>query len=122
MGPDVFASAVAVDKDAAKRLLCDADLPIVRFRSVRMRRPLPSCGRAGPGAVCQAGSARRSELPKWTPRKSLLPPCARFRHDRKVLVEECMRGCEVECGVIEEADGTLMTSDPPRARPRQLCP
>jgi D-alanine-D-alanine ligase len=35
-----------------------------------------------------------------------------FRHDRKVLVEECMRGREVECGVIEDADGTLTTSLP----------
>jgi D-alanine-D-alanine ligase len=35
-----------------------------------------------------------------------------FPHDRKVLVEDCMRGREVECGVIEDADGTLMTSLP----------
>jgi D-alanine-D-alanine ligase len=35
-----------------------------------------------------------------------------FRHDRKVLVEEFIRGREVECGVIEDADRTLMTSLP----------
>jgi D-alanine-D-alanine ligase len=35
-----------------------------------------------------------------------------FRHDRKVLVEECMHGREVECGVIEDADGTITTSVP----------
>jgi hypothetical protein len=34
VGASVFASAAAMDKDAAKRLLRDAGLPIVRFRAV----------------------------------------------------------------------------------------
>src|SRR5215475_15253611 len=34
VGANVFASAAAMDKDAAKRLLRDAGLPIVRFRAV----------------------------------------------------------------------------------------
>jgi D-alanine-D-alanine ligase len=34
VGANVFASAAAMDKDAAKRRLRDAGLPIVRFRAV----------------------------------------------------------------------------------------
>jgi D-alanine-D-alanine ligase len=33
VGANVFASAAAMDKDAAKRLLRDAGLPIMRFRA-----------------------------------------------------------------------------------------
>src|SRR5262249_60511672 len=39
-------------------------------------------------------------------------PAEAFRHDRKVVIEEFVRGREVECGVLEDADGTLTTSLP----------
>src|SRR5205085_1336810 len=35
-----------------------------------------------------------------------------LRHDRKVLIEECVRGREVECGVLEGEDGALAASVP----------
>ncbi len=35
-----------------------------------------------------------------------------FRHDRKLLAEEFLDGREVECSVLEEADGTLFVSRP----------
>jgi D-alanine-D-alanine ligase len=35
-----------------------------------------------------------------------------FRHDRKVLVEEYVRGREIECGVLEDEDGSLTASLP----------
>ena len=35
-----------------------------------------------------------------------------FRHDRKILVEEFVRGREIECGVLEGEDGTLIASAP----------
>jgi D-alanine-D-alanine ligase len=117
VGASVFASAAAMDKDAAKRLLRDAGLPIVRFRAVteadapsfaelvaELGRPL-FVKPARLGSSVGVGKADTAEEFAAALREA-------FRHDRKVLVEECMRGREVECGVIEDADGTLTTSLP----------
>jgi D-alanine-D-alanine ligase len=117
VGANVFASAAAMDKDAAKRLLRDAGLPIVRFRAVteadaasfaelvaELGRPL-FVKPARLGSSVGVGKVDTAEEYAAALREA-------FRHDRKVLVEECMRGREVECGVIEDTDGTLMTSLP----------
>jgi D-alanine-D-alanine ligase len=117
VGASVFASAAAMDKDAAKRLLRDAGLPIPRFRVVtpadnpsfaeltaELGRPL-FVKPARLGSSVGVGKADTAE--------ELAAALAEaFRHDRKVLIEECMRGREVECGVLEDADGTLTTSLP----------
>jgi D-alanine-D-alanine ligase len=117
VGSSVFASAAAMDKDAAKRLLRDAGLPIARFRTVtpgdapsfaelaaELGRPL-FVKPARLGSSVGVGRADSAEEFDAALREA-------FRHDRKVLVEECMRGREVECGVLEDADGTLTTSLP----------
>lgn len=117
VGANVFASAASMDKDAAKRLLRDAGLPIVRFRAVS-EADVPSFAElvaelgqplfvkpARLGSSVGVGKVDTAEELAAALREA-------FRHDRKVLVEECMRGREVECGVIEDADGTLMTSLP----------
>jgi D-alanine-D-alanine ligase len=117
VGANVFASAAAMDKDATKRLLRDAGLPIVRFRAVteadapsfaefvaELGRPM-FVKPARLGSSVGVGKADTAEEFAAALREA-------FRHDHKVLVEECMRGREVECGVIEDADSTLMTSLP----------
>ncbi|HEV3186372.1 MAG TPA: D-alanine--D-alanine ligase family protein [Xanthobacteraceae bacterium] len=117
VGASVFASAAAMDKDAAKRLLRDAGLPIARFRALapgdtptfaelvaELGRPL-FVKPARLGSSVGVGKADSAEEFDAALREA-------FRHDRKVLVEECMRGREVECGVLEDADGTLTTSLP----------
>jgi D-alanine-D-alanine ligase len=117
VGASVFASAAAMDKDAAKRLLRDAGLPIARFRAVtpadapsfaelaaELGRPL-FVKPARLGSSVGVGKADSAEEFDVALREA-------FRHDRKVLVEECLRGREVECGVLEDADGTLTTSLP----------
>ena len=117
VGASIFASAAAMDKDAAKRLLRDAGLPIPRFRIVtpddvpsfaeiaaQLGRPLfvkPS----RLGSSVGVGKADTAE-------EFAAALAEAFRHDRKVLIEEFMRGREVECGVLEDADGTLTTSLP----------
>ena len=35
-----------------------------------------------------------------------------FRHDHKVLVEEFIQGREIECSILEQADGALIASVP----------
>jgi D-alanine-D-alanine ligase len=117
VGASVFASAAAMDKDAAKRLLRDAGLPIARFRALapgdaptfaelvaELGRPL-FVKPARLGSSVGVGKVDSAEEFDAALREA-------FRHDRKVLVEECMRGREVECGVLEDADGTLTTSLP----------
>ena len=117
VGANVFASAAAMDKDAAKRLLRDAGLPIARFRAVteadepsfaelvaELGRPL-FVKPARLGSSVGVGKVDNAE-------EFTAALCEAFRHDRKAVVEECMRGREVECGVVEDADGTLMTSLP----------
>jgi len=117
VGASVFASAAAMDKDAAKRLLRDAGLPIPRFRVVtpvdapsfaeltaELGRPL-FVKPARLGSSVGVGKAHTTE-------EFAAALAEAFRHDRKVLIEECMRGREVECGVLEDADGTLTTSLP----------
>ena len=117
VGASVFASAAAMDKDAAKRLLRDAGLPIPRFRVVtpadapsfaeltaELGRPL-FVKPARLGSSVGVGKADTTE-------EFAAALAEAFRHDRKVLIEECMRGREVECGVLEDADGTLTTSLP----------
>src|SRR5262249_14669624 len=117
VGASVFASAAAMDKDAAKRLLRDAGLPTLRFRVVtpaddssfaeltaELGRPL-FVKPARLGSSVGVGKADTAE-------EVAAALAEAFRHDRKVLIEECMRGREVECGVLEDADGTLTTSLP----------
>jgi D-alanine-D-alanine ligase len=117
VGSSVFASAAAMDKDAAKRLLRDAGLPIARFRTVtpgdapsfaelaaELGRPL-FVKPARLGSSVGVGKADSAQELDAALREA-------FRHDRKVLIEECVRGREVECGVLESEDGTLTTSLP----------
>jgi D-alanine-D-alanine ligase len=117
VGASVFASAAAMDKDAAKRLLRDAGLPVPRFRiatpddvpsfaevAAALGRPL-FVKPARLGSSVGVGKADTAE-------EFTAALAAAFRHDRKVLIEEFMRGREVECGVLEDADGTLTTSLP----------
>jgi D-alanine-D-alanine ligase len=118
VGPSIFASAAAMDKDAAKRLMRDAGLPVARFRTVmstdspptfaalseELGRPLfVKPARLGSSVgVSRADSAQEFETAM---REA-------FRHDRKVLIEECLRGREIECGVLEGENGALLTSLP----------
>jgi D-alanine-D-alanine ligase len=42
-----------------------------------------------------------------------------FEHDSKVLIEAAISGREVECGVLEDADGTVSASLPAEIRLRE---
>jgi D-alanine-D-alanine ligase len=113
----VLGSAVAIDKDVAKRLLRDAGLPMTRFLvftapdtpsfdavTEHLGRPVfvkparlgSSVGVGKAGSVEEFGAAVQEA----------------FRHDRKILVEAFVAGREVECGVLENPDGSLFVSVP----------
>lgn len=117
VGCGILASAAAMDKDVAKRLMREAGLAVARsatllggepvsFDDVRARLGLPvfvKPARQGSSfgvsrAVDGASFADAVE--------------AAFHHDNKVLVEEFVEGREIECSVLQRADGTLTVSLP----------
>ena len=109
VGCGVLASALAMDKDVAKRLLRDAGIPVARF--VVMRRGEKAEYKkiaADLGEVLfvkpanlgsSVGIAKvRSEKEFDTALEDA------FRYDNKVLIEEYIQGREIECAVLGSGD------------------
>ena len=117
VGSGVLGSAAAMDKDVAKRLMRDAGLPIARFLSfARGDKPDFEAVVAELGHPVFVKPARQGSsvgVGKAGTREEFVKAIAEaFRHDRKILVEECVRGREIECGVLEDEDGSLTASAP----------
>ena len=117
VGSGVLGSAAAMDKDVAKRLMRDGGLPIARFLSfVRGDKPdfeavVADLGR--PVFVKPARLGSSVGVSKaGTPEEFERAITEALRHDRKILVEEYVRGREIECGVLEDEDGSLTASPP----------
>jgi D-alanine-D-alanine ligase len=114
VGASVLGSAVGMDKDVMKRLFRDAGLPIGRFVTIReyereqvsydvLARQLGLPLFVKP---CNLGSSvgiSKVESPEeWDAALKMA-----FRYDTKVIVEEFIKGREIECSVLGE--------QPPRA-------
>ena len=117
VGSGVLGSAAAMDKDIAKRLMRDRGLPIPRFMSFAssdapaFEAVVSELGR--PVFVKPARLGSSVGIGKAGTREEFAQAVAEaFRHDRKILVEEYVRGREIECGVLESEDGTLTASAP----------
>jgi D-alanine-D-alanine ligase len=106
VGPDVLGSALCMDKDVAKRLLRDADLPVVPFRVLRYgaeRLPFDEvAGAIGTpffvkpaNAGSSVGTAKVEAKPEYAPAVQ-----SAFAFDNKVLLETAIDGREIECAVI----------------------
>ena len=117
VGSGVLGSAAAMDKDVAKRLMRDAGLPIARFLSfVRGDKPVFEAVVSELGRPVFVKPARLGSSvgvsKAGTPEEFAEAIAEAFRHDRKILVEEYVRGREIECGVLEDEDGSLTASPP----------
>ncbi|SNR35569.1 D-alanine-D-alanine ligase [Haloechinothrix alba] len=121
VGAGVFASAAAMDKVFAKKLLVAEGLPIVDYAEVsRGRSTLDrhECERLGlPAFVkpARAGSSIGiSKVSGWEE----LPAAVELARqtDPKVLVESGVSGREIECGVLEFPDGRVEASLPAEIR------
>ncbi|MGJ4953832.1 D-alanine--D-alanine ligase family protein [Bradyrhizobium sp. HKCCYLS20291] len=118
VGGRVLGSAVAMDKDVAKRLLRDAGLPIVPF--VTMTAASPATYDA---AVAAVGSSELFVKPanlgssvgisKARNADEFDASCRlALRFDRKILIERCIAPVrEIECAVLERADGEIAASE-----------
>jgi D-alanine-D-alanine ligase len=107
VGTGVIGSAVGMDKDVMKRLLNHAGIPTVKFRVVTARNareiPFSELERelGSPLFVKPANAGSSVGVSKVASAVELaraLPEA--FRFDEKVLVEEGIRGRELECGVL----------------------
>jgi D-alanine-D-alanine ligase len=110
VGAGVLASAAGMDKAVMKALFADRGLPVVRYRTYRQsdwkkqrRAILSRVGRefALPFFVKPANLGSSIGISKVKTRGETERALIRaFRHDRKVLVEEGIKGREVECSVL----------------------
>ncbi|WP_377269249.1 D-alanine--D-alanine ligase family protein [Peterkaempfera sp. SMS 1(5)a] len=116
VGSGVLASAVGMDKEYTKRVLTSFGLAVGPYTVVRPRDWETEAGRAAareriaelqlPVFVkpCRAGSSMGITKVKDLEQLDAAIEEAR-RHDPKVIVEEGLRGREIECGVLEFEDG-----------------
>ncbi|WP_457583109.1 D-alanine--D-alanine ligase family protein [Ensifer canadensis] len=117
VGCGILGSAIAIDKEMAKRLLSEAGLPVARsitarpdklvdFRDVTAVLGLPVFVKpARQGSSVGVSKARTAEEFHAALEEG-------FKFDTKVLIEEFVQAREVECAVLERPDGSLMVSVP----------
>ncbi|WP_342362632.1 D-alanine--D-alanine ligase family protein [Terrarubrum flagellatum] len=116
-GCGILGSAVAIDKEIAKRLLREAGLPVARSITLRRGETI-----SFENVVAQLGApvfvkpARQGSSvgvsKAATAEEFSAALVEAFKHDVKILIEEFVQGREVECSVLERADGSIFVSLP----------
>jgi D-alanine-D-alanine ligase len=120
VGPGVFASAAAMDKEFTKKLLHAEGLDVGSYAVIR--RPdavstddLRHLGLPVFVKPARAGSSVGiSKVTSWDDLPGAV--AAAFEHDTKVLVEAAVAGREIECGVLEDDGGAPAASVPAEIR------
>jgi D-alanine-D-alanine ligase len=120
VGPGVFASAAAMDKEFTKKLLAADGLPVGDYAVLRRGRPASSVDleRLGwPVFVKPARSGSSVGISKVRAAEDLPDAIDEaLRHDDKVLIEAAVAGREIECGVLEDPYGRPEASVPAEIR------
>lgn len=105
VGADVLGSAVGMDKDVMKRLLRDAGIPIGKFVTTRKSDELSydqAVDKLGVPLFVKPANAGSSvgvhKVKSAEEYASALMDA--FKYDTKVLVEEYIKGREIECAVL----------------------
>jgi D-alanine-D-alanine ligase len=120
VGPGVFASAASMDKEYTKILLRAAGLPVGEFAVLRKGRPysvvdLQSLGLPVFVKPARAGSSVGiTKVTDWAELDAAAETA--FAYDSKALVEAAVAGREIECGVLENANGLPEASLPAEIR------
>jgi D-alanine-D-alanine ligase len=106
VGTGVLGSAVGMDKDVMKRLLRDAGIPIGKFLALRSHEPIPPYGEVTavlgvPLFVKPANMGSSVGIRKVHNEGEYLPALEEaFRYDTKIVIEEFIKGRELECAVL----------------------
>ena len=120
VGPGVFASAAAMDKEFTKKLLHAAGLPVGSYVVLRRGDAVSGVDLVHLGLPvfvkpARAGSSLGiTKVTDWADLPDAL--ATGFEHDGKVLVEAAVRGREIECGVLEDEEGRPLASVPAEIR------
>jgi len=120
VGAGVFASAAGMDKEYTKILLRAAGLDVGHFAVVRRGRPFSSLDVRALGLPVFVKPARAgssvgiTRVDGWSGLDAAIETA--FAHDSKVLIEAAVSGREVECGVLENAEGLPEASVPAEIR------
>lgn len=115
VGCGILGSAAALDKDMTKRLSKEATVPVAlsvtihqgnvpEFEDLQQKLGLPFFVKP----ARQGSSVGVSKVSSEPGYQAALD--AGFLHDKKLLAEEFIRGREIECAVLENADGSLFVS------------
>jgi len=117
VGCGILGSATALDKDIAKQLLRAAGLPVARAVTVHPdQAPSFDALESALGLPLFIKPARQGSsvgVRKVSGSQEFGPALAEaFKHDRKLLAEEFIRGREIECSVLEDTKGGLFVSRP----------
>jgi D-alanine-D-alanine ligase len=117
VGSSVTGSATAMDKDVAKRLMRDAELPVVPFVTshVGARTDYRAAAEALGSTdlfVKPANMGSSVGVSRARSEAEFTAACENaFRYDTKLLIELSVSAArEIECSVLEEADGELRAS------------
>ncbi|HEY2043169.1 MAG TPA: D-alanine--D-alanine ligase family protein [Jatrophihabitans sp.] len=120
VGSGVLASAAGMDKVFTKTVMRAAGLNVGEFIVVRRgeRPAAPDIEHLGlPLFVKPARAGSSVGITKVRHYDELPDALAlAFEHDSKVLIEAALVGHEVECGVLQDADGTVSASLPAEIR------
>jgi D-alanine-D-alanine ligase len=105
VGADVLGSAVGMDKDVMKRLLKEAGLPIANFVTVRSMQELDVNKIVKilglPLFIKPANQGSSVGVAKVKSKEDLGKAVRNaFKFDKKVLIEEFVKGREIECAVF----------------------
>ena len=105
VGPSVLGSAVGMDKDVMKRLFRDADIPIGKFITVKNREKI-SFERVKkelglPFFIKPANMGSSVGINKVKNEKEWKKAIQdAFQYDNKIVIEEFIKGREIECSVL----------------------
>jgi len=106
VGASVLGSAVGMDKDVMKRLLRDAGVPIAKFITLRSHEMIPSfqntqkeLGNTFFVKPANMGSSIGVNIVHCELEYNEAINEA-FKYDTKIILEECIRGREIECSVL----------------------
>jgi D-alanine-D-alanine ligase len=120
VGPGVFASAAAMDKEFTKKLLRAEGLDVGTFAVVRRGDPVRALDLRHLGLPVFVKPARAgssvgiTKITDWAQLPDALDVA--FAHDSKALVETAVPGREIECGVLEDESGRPVASVPAEIR------
>lgn len=116
VGNGVLASAAGMDKDFTKRLAREAGIPVGEELILFQPRELTAEEKERLGLPVFVKPARGgssigiSKVDSWEEFDAAIDLA--FSHDNKVIVEAMIHGAEVECGVLQHADGSIVSSVP----------